>query len=83
MALESLKLLEARLSGFLERHERVRSENAALAVRVKEQEHARALLVKRMQQYEAERDEIRSRLTRILTQFSHLGIAWEDEGERP
>lgn len=80
MALESLKLLEARLGGFLERHEQVRSENAALAVRVQEQEDERALLAKRVQQYEAERDEIRSRLTRILTQFSHLGIAWEDEG---
>ena len=80
MALENLKLLEARLSGFLERHERVCSENAALAVRMREQEHERALLAKRVQQYEAERDEIRSRLTRILTQFSHLGIVWEDEG---
>lgn len=80
MALESLKLLEAKLGGFLERHEQMRSENVALAVRIEEQEHAHALLTKRVQQYEAERNEIRNRLTKILTQFSHLSIAWEDEG---
>ena len=80
MALESLKLLEAKLSGFLERHEQVQSANSALLVRIDKQEYEYALLLKRIQQYEAERNEIRSRLEKILTQFSHLGIAWEDEG---
>ena len=80
MALESLKLLEAKLDGFLERHEQVQSANSALLVRIDEQEHEHDLLLKRVQQYEAERDEIRSRLEKILSQFSHLGIAWEDEG---
>ena len=79
MALESLKLLEARLSGFLERHEQVRSENNALMIRIDQQEHEQALLLKRIQQYEAERDEIRDRLEKIITQFSHLGISAEDE----
>ncbi len=80
MALESLKLLEAKLSGFLERHEQVQSANSALLVRIDKQEHEYALLLKRIQQYEAERNEIRSRLEKILTQFSHLEIAWEEEG---
>ena len=80
MALESLKLLEAKLDGFLERHEQVRSANSALLVRIDEQEHEHDLLLKRIRQYEVERDEIRSRLEKILSQFSHLGIAWEDEG---
>ena len=80
MALESLKLLEAKLSGFLERHEQVQSANSALLVRIDKQEHEYALLLKRIQQYEAERNEMRSRLEKILSQFSHLGIAWEDEG---
>ena len=80
MALESLKILEAKLSGFLERHEQVRSENTALLVRIDKQEHEQALLLKRIQQYEAEREEIRTRLEKIITQFSHLGIALEDEG---
>ena len=79
MALESLKLLEARLSGFLERHEQVRSENNALMIRIDQQEHEQALLLKRIQQYEAERDEIRDLLEKIITQFSHLGISAEDE----
>ena len=80
MALESLKLLEAKLSGFLERHEQVQSTNSALLVRIDEQEHEYALLLKQIQQYEAERNEIRSRLEKILTQFGLLGIALEDEG---
>ncbi len=80
MALESLKLLEAKLDGFLERHEQVQSANSALLVRIDKQEYEYALLLKRIQQYEAERNEIRSRLEKILTQFSHLGIALEDEG---
>ncbi|MCY4390133.1 MAG: hypothetical protein OXC18_23790 [Desulfurellaceae bacterium] len=80
MALESLKLLEAKLSGFLERHEQVQSANSALLVRIDEQEHEYALLLKQIQQYEAERNEIRSRLEKILTQFGLLGIALEDEG---
>ena len=80
MALENLKLLEAKLSGFLERHEQVQSANSALLVRIDEQEHEYALLLKQIQQYEAERNEIRSRLEKILTQFGLLGIASEDEG---
>ena len=80
MALESLKLLEAKLSGFLERHEQVQSANSALLVRIDKQEYEYVLLLKRIQQYEAERNEIRSRLEKILSQFSHLGIALEEEG---
>ncbi len=80
MALESLKLLEAKLSGFLERHEQVWSENSALMVRIDKQEHEHTLLLKRIQQYESERNEVRGRLEKILTRFSHLGIALEDEG---
>ena len=80
MALESLKLLEAKLSGFLERHEQVRSENAILTTRLDEQEHEVSLLLERVREYETERDEVRDRLEKILTQFSHLGLALEDEG---
>ncbi len=80
MALESLKLLEAKLDGFLERHEQAQRANSALLVRLDEQEHEYALLLGRIQQYEAERNEIRARLEKILNQFSHLGIALEDEG---
>ena len=80
MALESLKLLEAKLSGFLERHEQVRSENAILATRLDEQEHEVSLLLERVRDYKTERNEVRDRLEKILTQFSTLGLALEDEG---
>lgn len=80
MALESLKLLEAKLSGFLERHEQVRSENAVLTSRLDEQEQEVSLLLERVQEYETERDEVRDRLEKILTQFGNLGLALEDEG---
>ena len=80
MALESLKLLEAKLSGFLERHEQVRTENAILATRLDEQEHEVSLLLERVRDYETERNEVRDRLEKILTQFSTLGLALEDEG---
>ena len=80
MALESLKLLEAKLSGFLERHEQVRSENAVLTSRLDEQEQEVSLLLERVQEYETERDEVRDRLEKILTQFGNFGLALEDEG---
>ena len=80
MELESLKLLEAKLSGFLERHEQVRTENAILATRLDEQEQEVSLLLERVRDYETERNEVRDRLEKILTQFSHLGLALEDEG---
>ena len=78
--MESLKLLEARLSGFLERHEEVRSENVILATRLDEQEHEVSLLLERVRDYETERNEVRDRLEKILTQFGNLGLALEDEG---
>ena len=80
MALESLKLLEAKLSGFLERHEQVRSENVMLTSRLEEQEQEVSLLLERVHEYETERDEVRDRLEKILTQFGNLGLALEDEG---
>ena len=80
MALESLKLLEAKLSGFLERHEQVRSENVMLTSRLEEQEQEVSLLLERVHEYETERDEVRDRLEKILTQFGNLGAALEDEG---
>ena len=80
MALESLKLLEAKLSGFLERHEQVQNENTILTTRLDEQEHEVSLLLERVREYETERNEVRDRLEKILTQFGNLGLALEDEG---
>ena len=51
-----------------------------LATRLDEQEHEVSLLLERVRDYETERNEVRDRLERILTQFRHLGLALEDEG---
>jgi len=68
------------LSGFLERHEQVRNENTILTTRLDEQEHEVSLLLERVREYETERNEVRNRLEKILTQFGNLGLALEDEG---
>jgi septal ring factor EnvC (AmiA/AmiB activator) len=83
MALKSLKLLEEKLNGVLERQEQIRHEKAALAKRLGEQERANGRLRQRLKQYEREREEIRTRLERILNHFDGLGIelrSGDDEG---
>ena len=74
MALKSLKLLEEKLDGVLERQEQIRHEKAALTKRLGEQERANSRLREKLQQYEQEREEIRTRLERILNHFDGLGI---------
>ena len=80
MALESLKLLEAKISGFLARHEQVCSEKDDLSVRLREREQAYSLLLDQLRQYERERNEVRDRLEKILNRFDGLGDYIKDEG---
>ena len=80
MALESLKLLEAKISGFLARHEQVCIEKDDLLVRLREREQAYSLLLGQLRQYERERNEIRDRLEKILNRFEGLGDSIKDEG---
>ena len=74
MTLENLKLLEEKLSGFLLRHEKVRTEKAALLVRSSEREQEYAALVERLQQFERERTEMRAILAKILSRFEGLDL---------
>ena len=74
MALENLKLLEEKLSGFLLRHEKVRNEKAALVARLSEREQEHAVLVERLRQYEQERIEMRAVLEKILSRFEGLDL---------
>jgi hypothetical protein len=74
MALESLKLLEERVTGFLNRHEQIRHERADLVTRLDAQERAYALLLERVRQYELERHEMRERLEKILTRLAELDV---------
>lgn len=74
MALESLKLLEAKIEGFLTRHEQIRSEREKLLARLSESERACAALLERVHRYEQERNEIRERLEKILSHFADLEV---------
>jgi len=80
MALESLKLLEARINVFLARHERVCSEKDDLLTRLRERERAYTALIEQVRQYEKERDEVREKLEKILSRFNVLDTVDEDEG---
>jgi chromosome segregation ATPase len=80
MALESLKLLEAKINGFLARHEQVCGEKDDLSVRLREREQEYYALLEQLRQYERERSEIRARLEKILNRFEGLGEYMKDEG---
>lgn len=64
----------------LERHARICREKAMLSQHLSEQQEANGRLREQLQQYEQEREEIRTKLERILGQFDGLGIALSDEG---
>jgi len=80
MALESLKLLEAKLNDFLARHEQVCLEKDDLSGQLREREHEYSALLEQLQQYERERNEIRDRLEKILSRFEGLDEYRKDEG---
>ena len=80
MAIPSLKLLGEKLDGMLERYERICQEKATLTQHLSEQQQANGRLREQLQQYEQEREEIRTKLERILSQFDGLGIELSDEG---
>ncbi|MBM4256681.1 MAG: hypothetical protein FJ147_12390 [Deltaproteobacteria bacterium] len=74
MSVESLKLVDEKLSGFLGRHEAIRNENAALVARLNEKEKEYAVLVEQVRQYERERTEMRAILEKILSRFEGLDL---------
>jgi predicted nucleic acid-binding Zn-ribbon protein len=80
MALESLKLLEERINGFIAHHEKVCGEKSELLMRLKEQEQAYAVLMEQVRQYEKERNEVREKLEIIINKFNHLYDLNESEG---
>ena len=80
MALESLKLLEAKISGFLARHEQICSEKDDLSVRLREREQEYSALLEQLRQYERDRNEIRARLEKILNRLEGLDEYKKDEG---
>lgn len=80
MALENLRLLEERITGFLARHEQVCDEKNALLIRLKEQEQAYTALMEQIKQYEKERNEVREKVEKILDKIAGLYDLNESEG---
>jgi len=74
MALENLKLLEAKINGFLTRHEKMHNEQVALLSRLHEREKEHTALLERLKQYEQERNEMREILEKILSRFEGLDL---------
>jgi cell division septum initiation protein DivIVA len=71
---ENLKLLERRIDDFLATHEKVREERDSLEQRLKEAENRFARLSGTVKQLEKQRNEMRSRLERILSRLGALDL---------
>jgi septal ring factor EnvC (AmiA/AmiB activator) len=74
MSLESLKVLEAKIGEFVERHEQVRNEREQLRSELRDRDKKLAEAVAQLKRYEKERSEIRSRLERMLGRLAGLEL---------
>lgn len=74
MSLESLKLLEAKISEFVERHEQVRQEHEQLRLQLRDRDKKLAEAMAQIKRYEKERTELRTRLERMLGRLSGLEL---------
>ncbi len=74
MSLENLKLLENKLGEFVKLHQRLQQSCMDLQQANTEQEKQLAEAAGRLKQFEKERDEIRSRLDRVLKQLEGLNL---------
>jgi chromosome segregation ATPase len=74
MSLENLKLLEAKIDEFVDRHERVRHEHEEILQRLQEREAQLADTLAQLKQYERERVDIRTRLEHLLSRLAGLDL---------
>lgn len=74
MSLENLKILETKLGDLLTVHEGLQRSCAQLQQQVKDQEKQLAEAAARLKQFEKERDEVRTRLDRVLKRFEGLNL---------
>jgi len=74
MSLDSLKLLEAKISQFVDQHARVREAHDALVQRLRGKEKELAAAAAQLKRYEQERSEIKLRLERVLSRLDGLDL---------
>ena len=74
MDLENLKVLESKIDHFLTHHEKVRRERDSLSARVKDLEGQVAQAAGKLKQQEQERNELKTRLERILSRLDGLDL---------
>lgn len=74
MGLENLKLLETKIDRLLAQHEKIRQERDVLGQRMKEKEAQFAQLAGQVRQFEQERNDLKTRLERILGRLEGLDL---------
>ncbi|GIW40498.1 MAG: hypothetical protein KatS3mg076_1075 [Candidatus Binatia bacterium] len=75
MELEHLKVLEGKLGKLLDQHEQLRRENRELKDQLRQAEQRVAEMAQRLELYEKERGEARSRLEKLIARLDGLGTA--------
>jgi predicted nuclease with TOPRIM domain len=75
MALQKIEQLEATINLLLEKHERIKSEKAAIEKKLQQKETEWHNLKGQIRQYERERIELREKLDKIIGQFANLELA--------
>lgn len=75
MSLDSLKLLEAKISEFVEHHEQVRREQDQLREQLRDCDKRLAEANAQLKRFEKERGELRTRLDRVLGRLNSLQLS--------
>jgi septal ring factor EnvC (AmiA/AmiB activator) len=75
MSLDSLKLLETKISEFVERHEQVRREQNQLREQLRDRDKKLAEANAQLKRFEKERGELRARLEKILGRLNSLELS--------
>jgi septal ring factor EnvC (AmiA/AmiB activator) len=75
MSLDSLKLLEAKISEFVERHEQVRREHDQLREQLRDCDKKLAEANAQLKRFEKERGELRTRLDKVLGRLNALQLS--------
>jgi len=75
MALDNIAQLEATINRLLEKHERLKRDQEAMAKKLQQKESEWHHLKGQLRQYERERVEFKERLDKIIGQFASMDLA--------